>query len=205
MVGSGPEEGALRALAGRLGIANRVLWLGERDSQDILPALDLFVLPSRKEGLPYVVLEAMSAGLPILATTAAGVEVLVQGGHNGLIVPPGRPDRLAAALLELVSNPPSSVASVATHASEPRSSRSKGWSSLHDRRIPELPGSRGSASTRRWPRLRRNPGRCPNKAALLSSRTKTEQAPWSQNHVQRSCTPARDSGSGSTSPGPTQP
>ncbi|MGE5756003.1 MAG: glycosyltransferase, partial [Planctomycetaceae bacterium] len=106
VVGSGPLEGPLRDLAGRLGVADRVLWLGERDSTGVLPAFDLFVLPSRKEGLPYVVLEAMAAGLPILATAAAGVELLVRPGHNGLIVPPDRPDLLAAALEELISDPP---------------------------------------------------------------------------------------------------
>jgi RraA family protein len=106
LVGSGPLEEELRRLAEGLGVADRIVWLGERSSRDVLPAFDLFVLPSRKEGLPYVVLEAMSAGLPVLATSAAGVEVLVRHGRNGLVVPPGRPDRLAAGLVELVSDLP---------------------------------------------------------------------------------------------------
>jgi RraA family protein len=106
MVGSGPLEEDLRRLAAVLGVADRIVWLGERGSRDVLPAFDLFVLPSRKEGLPYVVLEAMSAGLPVVATSAAGVEVLVRHGRNGLVVPPGRPDQLAAGLVELISDLP---------------------------------------------------------------------------------------------------
>jgi RraA family protein len=106
MVGSGPLEGSLRELAARLGVAGQILWLGERDGRDVLPAFDVFVLPSRKEGLPYVLLEAMSAGLPIVATTAAGVEALVHDGESALIVPPDRPDRLAARLLELIDDVP---------------------------------------------------------------------------------------------------
>ena len=105
IVGTGPLEGELRTLADRLGVADRILWLGERDGKMILPAFDLLALPSRKEGLPYVVLEALAAGLPVLGTASAGVEILVRHGHNGLIVPPDRPDLFAAALAELLSDP----------------------------------------------------------------------------------------------------
>jgi len=105
IVGTGPLEGELRTLADRLGVADRILWLGERDGKMILPAFDLLAMPSRKEGLPYVVLEALAAGLPVLATASAGVEILVRHGHNGLIVPPDRPDLFAAALAELLSDP----------------------------------------------------------------------------------------------------
>jgi len=105
IVGTGPLEGELRTLADRLGVADRILWLGERDGKMILPAFDLLAMPSRKEGLPYVVLEALAAGLPVLGTASAGVEILVRHGHNGLIVPPDRPDLFAAALAELLSDP----------------------------------------------------------------------------------------------------
>jgi len=105
IVGAGPLEGELRALADRQGVADRILWLGECDGKAILPAFDLLTLPSRKEGLPYVVLEALAAGLPILATASAGVEILVRHGHNGLIVPPDRPDLFAAALADLIADP----------------------------------------------------------------------------------------------------
>ena len=105
IVGAGPLEEALRRQANLLGINDRLIWLGERDAIPILPALDLFVLSSRKEGLPYVVLEALAAGLPILATESSGVEVLVRPGRNGVVVPASRPDLFATALEALLSEP----------------------------------------------------------------------------------------------------
>ena len=67
VVGSGPLEASLRSLAAGLGIEDRTLWLGERDGASVLPAFDLFAIASRKEGLPYVLLEALAAGLPVVA------------------------------------------------------------------------------------------------------------------------------------------
>jgi glycosyltransferase involved in cell wall biosynthesis len=105
MVGSGPLEPALRRLAAELRIKDHVRWLGERDSAGVLAGLDVFVLPSRKEGLPYVVLEAMSAGLPVVATISAGVEILVRSSCNGQVVPTDDHARLAAALVWLADDP----------------------------------------------------------------------------------------------------
>ena len=105
IVGSGPLEVPLRNLADRLGIGDRILWLGERDGTAVLPGLDLFAIASRKEGLPYVLLEAMAAGLPIVATATSGVELLVDHGRNGFIVPPNCPEAFAAALADLTSDP----------------------------------------------------------------------------------------------------
>ena len=105
VVGSGPLERSLRVMADLLGIANKVLWLGERDGKCLLPAFDLLALPSRYEGLPLVTLEALSAGLPVVATATAGVELPIRHRRNGLIVPPDRPDLFATALVELLSDP----------------------------------------------------------------------------------------------------
>jgi RraA family protein len=105
LVGSGPLEGSLRGLADSLGITDKVLWAGERDGTSVLPAFDLFAMTSRKEGFPYVMLEALAAGLPILATASAGVELTVRHGENGWIVPPDRPESFAAALFDLMSDP----------------------------------------------------------------------------------------------------
>jgi RraA family protein len=105
MVGTGPLEGSLRALAEDLGVSDRVHWAGELDAKEVLPAFDLFALPSRKEGLPYVVLEALAARLPVVATSAAAVELLVAPGENGLVVPPDRPPLFADALSDLLSDP----------------------------------------------------------------------------------------------------
>jgi glycosyltransferase involved in cell wall biosynthesis len=105
MVGSGPLGEELRSLARQLGISERILWLGERDARELLAAFDLFALSSRKEGLPYVVLEAMAAGLPVVATTSAGVEILVIRDENGITVPPDDPHAFGSALIALLGDP----------------------------------------------------------------------------------------------------
>src|SRR5207248_3561891 len=76
----------LRQQGQRLGIADKIIWLGERDARGVLAGFDVFALSSRKEGLPYVVLEAMAAGLPVVATASAGVEILIESGINGEVV-----------------------------------------------------------------------------------------------------------------------
>ena len=67
----------MRALTEKLDVSRKVLWLGERDAASVMAAFDLLALPSRKEGLPYVALEALAAGLPIVATESAGVGLIV--------------------------------------------------------------------------------------------------------------------------------
>ncbi|WP_406693554.1 glycosyltransferase [Singulisphaera sp. Ch08] len=105
IVGSGPLEEVSRSLAEELGVGSKVHWLGERDGNTVLPAFDLLALSSRKEGLPYVVIEALAAGLPVVATRPAGVEILVEHRHNGMVVPPNQPEAFAAALVEVMSDP----------------------------------------------------------------------------------------------------
>lgn len=84
----------------------RLVLPGERhDVADLLPALDVFVLPSRYEGLPTVIVEAMLAGVPVVATAVNAVTDLVSPGETGLLVPPRRPDLLAAAVRHLLSSP----------------------------------------------------------------------------------------------------
>jgi glycosyltransferase involved in cell wall biosynthesis len=102
MVGSGPLEDSLRQLASDLRVAERITWLGERDAREVFAAFDLFAISSRKEGLPYVVLEAMQAGLPVVATDSSGVELLVEPGSNGMIVPCGDVNGFAEAMLEII-------------------------------------------------------------------------------------------------------
>ncbi|WP_299363173.1 glycosyltransferase [uncultured Paracoccus sp.] len=94
LVGTGPGEAAIRARIDRLGLRNVDL-LGHRDDvPDLMAAADLLVLPSAFEGLPLVVLEAMAAGLPVVATRIGGV-VEALGPDHPWLVPPG--DRLALA------------------------------------------------------------------------------------------------------------
>ncbi len=105
IVGGGAMDQHLRNLANNLGIAEKVMMLGERDSRTVLASFDMFALPSRKEGLPYVVLEAMAAGLPVITSDSAGCEILVVPGMNGAVVPTDDVPSLAEALQQLATDP----------------------------------------------------------------------------------------------------
>lgn len=106
LVGDGPRETALRKLTGELGLDGAVVFLGRRDDVPaLLTRADVVCHPSRMEGLPNAVMEAMAAARPIVATAVGGTPELVQHGKHGLLVPPERPEELAAAILELVADP----------------------------------------------------------------------------------------------------
>jgi glycosyltransferase involved in cell wall biosynthesis len=104
--GDGPERTSLEDQSARLGLRDRVLFLGRRDD---IPALlaqcDVCVLPSLSEGLPLAVLEAMAAGTPVIGCAVGGVPELVADGQTGLLVPPADPQALAGAIRCLLSNP----------------------------------------------------------------------------------------------------
>jgi len=104
VVGDGPLVPHLMSLAHALGIGSRVNWLGHLDGQAIMNSFDVFCLPSDFEGFPYVLLEAMAAGLPVVATDVGGVEEMVRHGANGLVVPVGQPKALSQALTTLLRN-----------------------------------------------------------------------------------------------------
>ena len=106
LAGEGPERTALEAQAARHGVAERVRFLGHRDDVPaLLRACTVFVLPSLYEGLPLSVLEAMAARTPVIATAVDGTPEAVQDGSTGLLVPPGHPEALAAALRRLLGDP----------------------------------------------------------------------------------------------------
>jgi glycosyltransferase involved in cell wall biosynthesis len=108
IVGSGPERAHLEDLVWTLGIANRVYFAGQRSQPEtlsLMAACDLFVLNSTHEGLPHVVLEAMSLGVPVVATAAGGTPEVVQDGENGLLIAPMASAALSATLLQLISSP----------------------------------------------------------------------------------------------------
>lgn len=89
-----------------LGLGEKVKLFGmQSDVTKFLAAADVFVLPSRWEGLPIALLEAMSAGLPIIATRVEGVDQTVENGVHGLLVSPGSPEELAKAILQLSAAP----------------------------------------------------------------------------------------------------
>ena len=104
IVGEGPEEAALKRLADELGISPRVSWLGAVDGIAALPLLDVFALPSRYEGFPYVLLEALARGLPIVTTDVGGAREVVEEGVNGFIVAREAPEALARALIRLLDD-----------------------------------------------------------------------------------------------------
>jgi glycosyltransferase involved in cell wall biosynthesis len=105
MVGHGPLESEIAALHARLGLGDRVLLLGHRpDAVRVMAACDVFVLASLYEGLPVALMEALALGLPVVATTVGGIPELVEHGREGLLVPPGRPRELAAALVTVLSD-----------------------------------------------------------------------------------------------------
>ena len=104
-VGQGPLEEEVRALHQELGLGDRVQLLGYRtDVPDLLASADLFVLASAFEGLPVSIMEAMSAGLPVVATSVGGVPEAVEEGVTGLLVPPRDAAALADALLSLAND-----------------------------------------------------------------------------------------------------
>ena len=99
VVGDGPLGGDLRALGRELGIDRSVSWLGlQADTSTWLRAMDVFAFPSRLEGSPNAVLEAMATGLPIVATHIGGIVDLVEESRGGLLVPSDDADALATAL-----------------------------------------------------------------------------------------------------------
>lgn len=106
IAGRGEEESALRELSNELGMRERLHLLGLRDDVPrVLSAADVFVQPSRSEGLPLAVLEAMAAQVPIVATRVGGVAEAVIDGETGLLVAPGAPDELAEALRRILASP----------------------------------------------------------------------------------------------------
>jgi glycosyltransferase involved in cell wall biosynthesis len=108
VVGDGPLRAPLEALARELGVAERVLFTGGVPAarvRAILRQADVFVLNSSYEGLPHVVLEAMAEGAPVVATDAGGTGEVVEHGVTGLLVEPGRPEALVAAVRTLLHDP----------------------------------------------------------------------------------------------------
>jgi len=108
VVGDGPARVELAARALRLGLTERVRFLGWRGREE-MPGLfrsaDAFVFPSRDEGMPNAVLEAMASGLPVAATRISGNEELVRHGETGFLVPPDDPGALGEALTRLLAKP----------------------------------------------------------------------------------------------------
>ncbi|HXE05904.1 MAG TPA: glycosyltransferase, partial [Bryobacteraceae bacterium] len=104
MIGDGPLSASLRRQAASLNLEGDVLWLGARDARPLMPGFDIFALTSKSEGHPLAVLEAMTSGLPIVATRVGGIADTVQSGVNGFIAPVGDREAIANALKNLAED-----------------------------------------------------------------------------------------------------
>ncbi len=101
--GEGPQ---LRSQAERLGLADRILWLGERqDVDELLSVADMGLLVSHQEGFSNALIEAMGQGVPMIATAVGGNLDAIVDGESGRLVPPHDPATLGAAILELAASP----------------------------------------------------------------------------------------------------
>jgi glycosyltransferase involved in cell wall biosynthesis len=114
IVGEGPERPSLEALAGRLGVADRVVFRGKIPPEELQASYAraaVCVLPSvldargDTEGLGVVLLEAMNHGTPVIASRVGGIPDIVEDGVSGLLVPPGDADALAAAVRRVRDDP----------------------------------------------------------------------------------------------------
>lgn len=106
IVGHGPLDDELKALAKQFGVADRVTFLGFCDDVPrVLAATDIFVLASLWEGMPNAVLEAMAAGLPVVATRVEGTVDLIDDGKTGMLVMPRDVPGLATSILRLLDDP----------------------------------------------------------------------------------------------------
>lgn len=106
LVGNGPDRYRLERLVRTLDLEDRVRFAGYRNDVPALLALaDVFAFPSRYEGLPGAVVEALFAGLPVVLSDIPVHREMVEDGVSGVLVPPGDPDAWATALVDLLRNP----------------------------------------------------------------------------------------------------
>ena len=102
IAGEGPLLHQLRARVERLGLENRVTFVGyQREIQRFLETIDVFVMPSLSEGLPMSLLEAMCCGKAVIATTVGGIPEVISNRENGILIPPSDSKSIAEAICEI--------------------------------------------------------------------------------------------------------
>lgn len=105
VIGDGPLKKELVSSIKYYGLEKKVFLLGQLpDGYKFIPAFDIFVLPSVKEGFPWALIEAMAAKLPVIATRVGAVPEIIENGKNGFIVEPANPAALAGKIKELLAN-----------------------------------------------------------------------------------------------------
>jgi len=105
VIGEGSERKNLESEIANLGLTDNFILMGEKENaMQYLSNFDVFVLPSIKEGFPYTLLEAMAAGLPIVAAKAGGIPEAIEDGKEGLLVPPCDAEALAGATKKLLED-----------------------------------------------------------------------------------------------------
>jgi glycosyltransferase involved in cell wall biosynthesis len=106
LAGEGPEESMLREKANALGISDRVVFAGYvADTRRVYVAADVLLMPSRFEGLPMTLLEAMAMGLPVVASKLDGIAEVIADGEEGFLVESGDAASFAARISRLLGNP----------------------------------------------------------------------------------------------------
>lgn len=104
-IGDGPLRNDLEKIAAKNGLTDRIHFAGVRgDIPQLLSTMNLFVLPSISEGVPMVLLEAMAAGKPVIATEVGDMPRIIQHNYSGLLIPPQNTEALAAAMEELIQD-----------------------------------------------------------------------------------------------------
>src|SRR5207253_7953952 len=105
VVGDGPERDGLEAAAKSFGLKDKIIFAGQVNNiQDFYAAADVLALPSHSEGSPYVLLEAMAAGLPIVATAVGGVPEMLSDNEGAVLVPARNPEAMAEAIARVLAD-----------------------------------------------------------------------------------------------------
>jgi len=133
IVGDGEERSHLMALVRDLELVERTVFAGERQHEDVIRymrAADLFVLPSLIESFGIVLLEAMSCGLPVVASNVMGIPSLIGDGENGCLVPPGDEAALARSITRILSAPDDRAAFAVANV---RKAMAYAWPAIADR------------------------------------------------------------------------
>ncbi len=105
IVGAGPAYEYLSSLVDRYGLQKHVCLCGEQKNMDeVYKLADCVVIPSLREGLPYVLLEAAAFGIPVIASNVGDIPAIIKNGESGTLIAPGQPGELESALRAFIEN-----------------------------------------------------------------------------------------------------